>query len=119
LFLGLLSGYSQSGEIIVNHDKQIDKLLEFKKDIRTSAIYRIQIFDSSRPELAEKQKEEFEKKFSDWPIQIVFNTPNYKVWVGNFRDQLEADRALAEIKKDKDYMYAFIFEPKFDFKKEE
>ena len=43
---------------------------------------------------------------------MVFNTPNYKIWVGNFRDRLEADRALLRIKKS--YMNAFIFKPKKD-----
>lgn len=117
LLLGV--GYvclAQSGKIIVNQDAQIDKLLEYKKDIRTNTIYKIQIFDSANPELAQKKKNEFQQLFAKWPVSIAFNTPNYKVWVGNFRDPLEADRALAEIKKNADYMYAFIFEPKTDFK---
>lgn len=118
ILTGLFIGSAQSGSIILNQDKQIDKLLEFKKDIRTNVIYKIQVFDSSNPELAQKKKQEFEQAFKKWPVDIAFNTPNYKVWVGNFRDALEADRALAEIKMDSDYMYSFIFEPKSDFKKD-
>ena len=30
---------------------------------------------------------------------IVFNTPNYKVWVGNFKTRIEAERNLIEILK--------------------
>lgn len=105
---------AQNGSVTVNQSATIDELLEFKKDIRTNTIYKIQIFQSTQPALAEEALEEFKTKFPEWPTRIEFNTPNYKVWVGVFKDKLEADRALATLKKD--YMYAFIFEPKTDFK---
>jgi len=108
-----LYGFSQAGKVTINQNKTIDELLEFKKDIRTNTIYKIQIFQSTQPKLAEEALEEFKTKYQDWPTSIEFNTPNYKVWVGVFKDKLDADRALATIKKD--YMYAFIFEPKTDF----
>ena len=120
LIFGCLSLFqtvnSQQGQVIINQDPQIDKLLEYKKDIRTNSIFKIQVFQSTRPNQAEEVKSEFLEKYSKWPVTIIFNTPNYKVWVGNFKNQLEADRALAEIKKE--YLYAFIFEPKTDFKKD-
>jgi hypothetical protein len=109
-----LYGFAQTGTVTVNQDKTIGELLEFKKDIRTNTIYKIQIFQSTQPKLAEEALEAFRLKYQEWPTSIEFNTPNYKVWVGVFKDKLEADRALASIKKD--YMYAFIFEPKTDFK---
>jgi hypothetical protein len=30
---------------------------------------------------------------------IIFNTPNYKVWVGNYKSRIEAERNLIDIKK--------------------
>jgi hypothetical protein len=30
---------------------------------------------------------------------IVFNTPVYKVWIGNFKTRIEAERNLAEFKE--------------------
>ncbi|WP_115462663.1 SPOR domain-containing protein [Winogradskyella aurantiaca] len=107
--------FAQNGTVTVNQSHTIDELLEFKKDIRTNTIYKIQIFQSTQPAKAEEALEEFKIKYRDWPTSIEFNTPNYKVWVGVFKDKLEADRALATLKND--YMYAFIFEPKTDFKK--
>ena len=41
---------------------------------------------------------------------MKFETPNYKVWVGNFETRLEADRALRRIKRK--FANAFIFKPK-------
>ena len=39
-----------------------------------------------------------------------FETPNYKIWIGNFKTRLEADRALLLIKKK--FYSAFVFKPK-------
>ncbi|MBT8377528.1 MAG: SPOR domain-containing protein, partial [Bacteroidia bacterium] len=50
--------------------------------------------------------------YGQWPVSMRFNTPNYKIWVGNFTNRLEADRALVRIKRN--YMNAFIFQPKDD-----
>lgn len=108
-----ISAFAQEGEITISQDDGIQKLLEYKKDIkRTAEIYKIQVFQSNDPDRANSIKVGFLKKFNSWPVDIVWNTPNYKIWVGNFRSQLEADRALKRIKTK--YMNAFIFKPKKD-----
>ena len=43
-------------------------------------------------------------------IELIYETPNYKVWIGDFYTQLEADKKLLMIKKK--YPEAFIFRPK-------
>jgi len=40
---------------------------------------------------------------------IVFNTPNYKVWVGNFRTKIEAKRNLIDIRRK--YEDAYLIKP--------
>ena len=105
---------AQEGEVTVIQDSAIDKLLEFKKDIKTSLVYRIQVYQSVDPDKAQREKANFLNSYDEWPVEIVWNTPNYKVWVGNFATQLETDRALQKIKKK--YMYAFPFQPKLDKK---
>lgn len=100
---------AQNGTVTIDQDKQIDRLLTYKKDISTNDIYKIQVFSGSRSE-AEKVKLESSNLFSDWPISIEYNTPNYKIWVGNFTNKLEAERALQKIKPN--YQTAFIFKPK-------
>ncbi|SHG69446.1 SPOR domain-containing protein [Winogradskyella jejuensis] len=104
--------FAQDGTVNINQPKAIEKLLEFKKDIKTVETYKIQIFSGSSSFTAEKVKADFMSTYGQWPVEMVFNTPNYKIWVGNFRDRLEADRALLRIKKN--YMNAFIFQPKKD-----
>ncbi len=105
---------AQQGEVNVSQDRDIDKLLEFKKDILTVKVYRIQVYQSVDPDMAQSEKENFLNSYDEWPVEIIWNTPNYKVWVGNFSKRLEADRAWAKIKKT--YMNAIIFQPKLDKK---
>ncbi|NNL82673.1 MAG: SPOR domain-containing protein, partial [Winogradskyella sp.] len=102
---------AQEGTVTVVQDKDIDKLLEFNKDTRTQDVFKIQIFQGERSR-AEQEMKEFQSIYGQWPVSMRFNTPNYKIWVGNFTNRLEADRALVRIKRN--YMNAFIFQPKDD-----
>tara|TARA_B100000427_G_scaffold213176_1_gene177783 strand:- start:27 stop:434 length:408 start_codon:yes stop_codon:yes gene_type:complete len=102
--------YSQKGNTEINQSVEIQKVIEIKKELNKSALMlRIQIYNGSRNE-AKKIKEKFEKSKIDSIVDIVYETPNYKIWVGNYINQLEADRKLVEIKKY--YSDAFIFRPK-------
>ncbi len=116
LFVILLissSSFSQQGTVTINQDKEIEALLKIKKTIETSADrYKIQIYSGLSRSSAETARSEFLENYSDWPSTIEYETPNYKIWVGNFRNRLEADRALIRIKKT--FMNAFIFRPKKD-----
>jgi len=103
---------AQEAKVTVNQPDAINTLLEFKKDIKTVDTFKIQIYSGNSSFVAEKIKSEFKQTYSEWPTEMVFQTPNYKIWVGNFRDRLEADRALLRVKKN--YMNAFIFQPKKD-----
>jgi len=101
---------AQEGVVVVNQDKNIDALLRLKKEVNKSDInYRIQIYNGPRNG-AEKTRLEFRKSFSDWSTSMKYETPNYKIWIGNFKTRLEADRALIMIKKK--FNNAFIFKPK-------
>ncbi|GAB5564686.1 MAG: SPOR domain-containing protein [Winogradskyella sp.] len=101
---------AQEGNVKIDQAKEIDKLIEYKKDLKTNKLYKIQVYQSVDPDKAQREKMNFLNTYQDWPVEIVWNTPNYKVWVGNFATRLEADRALAKIKKE--YMNAIIFQPK-------
>ena len=104
-------GYAQQGTIIVNQDEKITKLLELKKEMNKNGSdrYKVQIYSGSRI-TAESTESDFKSKFEKYPTIVEFETPNYKVWAGNFRNRLEADRALKEIKQK--FPSAFVFQPK-------
>ena len=60
--------------------------------------YKIQIY-SGDSETSKKTLSEFRKENKDFDGTIVFNTPSYKVWIGNFKSRIEAERNLSEFKK--------------------
>ena len=102
---------AQEGTVIINQDREIDELLKIKKSIETNSDrYKIQIYSGLSRSAAESARSEFMENYSDWPTSIEFETPNFKIWVGDFRNRLDADRALIRIKKT--FINAFIFQPK-------
>jgi hypothetical protein len=109
LFVNALQLTAQEGKVNIDQDKDISTLLEYKKDLSTVDLYKIQVYQGNRSG-AEDAKTKFESTYDEWPITMEYETPNYKIWVGNFRSRLEADKALIKIKKN--YTNAFIFKPK-------
>ncbi|GGG34131.1 SPOR domain-containing protein [Bizionia arctica] len=107
--------FAQQGTVIINQDKEITQLLDLKTKINTSEDtsdrYKIQIYSGNRSE-AEKTQSTFKSLNLEMPSKLVYETPNYKIWVGNFRSQLEADRALVKVKAK--FPAAFKFKPKKD-----
>jgi len=89
---------------------EIERIIEIKKELNKNAsMLRIQIYNGNRDE-AKEIKEKFEERKIDSIVDIVYETPNYKIWVGNYINQLEADRKLLKIRKY--YSEAFIFRQK-------
>lgn len=101
---------AQNTQTGVDQPKAIGQLLEFKKDLSAIDFFKIQIYSGSDPSQAEKKKIEFMEIFDQWPVIIAFQTPNYKVWIGNFRNRIEADRAVVKLKKD--FPEPLIIQPK-------
>jgi hypothetical protein len=104
--------HAQDQNLTLNQDPKFEQLLNDKRKINTSLstndTYKIQIF-SGKGEEAKKTLTDFKREFTNVDGTIIFNTPNYKVWVGNFRTRIEAERNLAEIKKK--YKSVFLIKP--------
>jgi hypothetical protein len=104
---------AQDEKINIKQDPKFEQLLNEKRKINTSTAvnerYKIQLF-SGDSEKAKKALSESQQDFKDLDGTIVFNTPNYKVWIGNFRIRMEAEHYLLNIKKK--YPNAFIIKPK-------
>jgi SPOR domain len=92
---------AQDQNITVSQDPKFEQLLNEKRKINASLTvnesYKIQIYTGGS-ENAKKTLNEFRQEFNDIDATIVFNTPNYKVWVGSFRTRIEAERNLVNIK---------------------
>jgi len=109
LFLVAFNTYAQIGTLDINQDQDIEKLLAIKKGMNAAeeatGRYKIQIYSGNRAD-AEDAKIKVYSSFT-WKSTLVYETPNYKIWVGSFRTRLEADRALQKIKNK--FPSAFIF----------
>jgi hypothetical protein len=93
--------FAQNQNSGLSQDPKFEQLLSEKRKINPSLTvndsYKIQIYNGGS-ENAKKTLNEFKQEFKDIDATIVFNTPNYKVWVGNFRTRIEAEKTLADIK---------------------
>ena len=112
-FLSLFAfAKAQTAKINISQDSKIPQLLTLKNELSNDNLlgdyYKIQVYSGNLTE-AEKMLRRFRNKVGTWKSDIEYETPNYKVWVGSYRNRLEADRALIEIKKE--FPNALIFKP--------
>jgi len=97
------------GNISIDVPANIAKLVHLKFSENYGDTYKIQLYYGELDQ-AHSILGKFKTKFSKWSGKVLFETPNFKVWVGNFRTRLEADRALMSIRRE--FPSAFIFKPK-------
>lgn len=103
---------AQTGEIRIQQSELIPELIKLKSEMtqngKLGERYNIQLFNGDNNTASEVIKE-FRNNYENWPSSMVYDTPNYKVLVGNFRNRLEADRALLKLKSE--FPGAFIPKP--------
>jgi hypothetical protein len=104
--------HAQDSKIIVEQNPKIENLLKEKQKLNTSLTvndsYKIQIFYGSSEE-AKKKNAEFKKEFKDIETTIIYTNPTFKVWVGNYKLRIHAEKALIDIKNK--YPTALLIKP--------
>ncbi|WP_284653694.1 SPOR domain-containing protein [Flavobacterium terrisoli] len=104
--------FSQEGKVAVSQDPKFEQLLNEKRKINSSITindrYKIQIFNGDS-ENSKKTLIDFKKENKTLDATIVFSTPAYKVWVGNFKTRIEAEKNLELLKKK--FPNAFLIKP--------
>ena len=104
--------FAQNEISSVSQNHKFQNLLSEKRKINASItindIYKIQIYNGNS-ETSKKILNDFKKDFSLFDGTIVFYTPAYKVWVGNFKTRIEAERNLLLFKNK--YPNAFVIKP--------
>jgi len=99
------------GKVSIDQDPRLAKLIAYKSELNKTnneKRFRIQIYNGTLKG-AEEAEKEFQEKFDDISCNISFETPNYKVRVGKFRNRLEADRYLMKVREE--YPSAFLLQP--------
>ena len=112
MFPILCLAQSEDATVEINQSHEIDKLVSLRKEMnRTEGFFKIQVYNGTRTGAMEARKE-FRTYFPSIPVSMEYETPNYKIWVGQYQNRLEADRALLDIRKT--FKSAFIFRPKVE-----
>lgn len=79
----------------------VERHVEFNNRLKTIPGFRVQIASFSGPNSKNNAfalKEKFQLNYPETQVYIVFDEPNFKVKVGDFRSRLEAFAFLQEIK---------------------
>jgi len=103
---------AQVATVSVSQDSKFEQLLNEKRKINSSITindrYKIQIFNGDT-EKSKKTLLDFKRENKSSDATIIFSTPLYKVWVGNYKTRIEAEKNLSELKKK--YPNAFLIKP--------
>ncbi len=103
----------QTGTITVRQDPRIRDMVnrQIHKNKRKNGIdgYRIQLLFNSGPaarEQADRTKADFLSVFPEYPVYVLYQSPFFKVRIGDFRTKREALKVYHQILKK--YPTAFI-----------
>jgi len=106
------NSFSQEAKNSISQDPRFEQLLNEKRKINSSITindrFKIQIF-TGESETSKKALTDFRKDNKNTDATIVFSTPIYKVWVGNYKTIIEAENKLQALKKK--YPNAFLVKP--------
>ena len=102
----------QAQNTTVSQNPKFEQLLNEKRKYNSGILqtntYKIQIFSGSSEE-SKINLMSFKKEFKNFDSTIIFNTPNYKVIVGNFKTRIESEKNMAIIRKK--YPNAILIKP--------
>ncbi len=117
--LGIFSNLLPGGEVKITQDQRLQTIIAnhiTANKERPLKGWRVQIYfgtgGSSKAE-AEKIKKSFLLEYPDIGAYLIYDSPHFKVRVGNFRTKIEAERFKSEI-IDK-YEKTFLVEDEIDF----
>ena len=102
--------YAQQGKVTIQQDKKIADLMEVYKEVNSNAeYYRIQVGFGTLSK-AESIKMQVDIDFPELPSKIDFDSPTYRVRIGQFKNKLDAERKFLEVREK--YPDALLLAPK-------
>ena len=102
MFLFSFWDISAQDEEVYYNDTLTKKFFQIKKDFSKktfeSTYYTIQIFYGSLNE-ADSIHNDFRENYKDVKSELIFETPNYKVRIGEYKDINVASQSLEKIRR--------------------
>jgi hypothetical protein len=104
----VMSQADSTNPVVVEKDPRIDQLV--KKQIEINEVttresrrfvpgFRIQVMNSPDRAKVFAAKARVFEQFPDWKPYLLYQSPNYKLRVGNFKTQDEAQDAMKQLSK--------------------
>lgn len=85
----------QNGKLNLEHDQRLNKLIDAYRDQKKCIGYRIQIYSGRSRSEAIKEKSNFHSKYGESEVAyLIYQSPNFKIRVGNYRDRLQSTKYL-------------------------
>jgi len=113
LFINIGFSQIQEGIITIDSSQEIKDLVSKKITYNTTNIstsnYRIQLFYGSENS-AIKVQNKFRELFPTTSCNLEYDSPNWKIKVGNYKTRLKADKHLQEVILE--FGDAIVIEPK-------
>jgi len=107
-------------DVPIRQDERIERLLQAHRNMvgrnRGVSGFRVQISADSGPQSklrTQRRQAEFNARFPEVPSYIIFDSPEFKLRVGDFRTRLDANRFLESIARD--FPAAFIVVDRINF----
>lgn len=106
----------KKGSVTINVDDKVDEYIakrkqQNKEDSLTKG-YRIQIAITDKRAEAKVAKEKFTNMFPKCPAYLMFDSPHFKVRVGDFKSKIEAQALLFKLIEE--YPTLFLVEDKIN-----
>ncbi len=107
LFIGLILGvsslsYAQTSDSYVKQDSKLDSLLNKKialdRERYANEYFTLQLYYGNL-EIATQTLESAKETYPHIPVELSFETPNYKVQAGRFKDKIIGLKTLDTIKR--------------------
>lgn len=96
VFLGITNNFAQSESSEISN--LVEQKREFNKENKSSVVYKIQLYNGDEDESYTIERN-FRSDFPEYKVKVVYDDPEFKTQVGDFKTRLEADRILMIIKE--------------------
>ncbi|HXB95001.1 MAG TPA: SPOR domain-containing protein [Puia sp.] len=105
---GLVRAQVDSGGVTVKKDPRVDQLVRKQIDINQETTletrrhvqgFRIQVMNTPDRNKVNAAKVKVYQEFPDWKPYLLYQAPNYKLRVGDFRTEDEANAALQQLSR--------------------
>ena len=116
IFFATISLSAQNDPVVsIKSSEKINQIIakkkEYNKNLKKIKGFKIQLFYGEEKG-AYQIRDKFSSMFPDTKVEIKHANPDWKVWAGAYKTQLEADRAIKEIKEAQ--FNAFVFATEID-----